>query len=91
MARQPFYFFYYRENALHYEGKKGKIVKQITDADHVCETEGVRIMALSRKPVTGMKDILPEEMKIRDYVTGVIRRPTGRSDLPPLRPPVWST
>ncbi len=30
-------------------------------------------MALSKKPVTGMKDILPEEMQIRDYVTGVIK------------------
>lgn len=34
-------------------------------------------MALSRKPVTGMKDILPEEMKIRDYVTGVIKETYG--------------
>ena len=25
-------------------------------------------MALVKKPVTGMKDILPEEMQIRDYV-----------------------
>ncbi|MDE7063175.1 MAG: ATP phosphoribosyltransferase regulatory subunit, partial [Lachnospiraceae bacterium] len=30
-------------------------------------------MALSKKPVTGMKDILPEEMLIRDYVQGVIK------------------
>ena len=30
-------------------------------------------MALSKKPVTGMKDILPEEMKIRDYVQNVIK------------------
>lgn len=30
-------------------------------------------MTLSKKPVTGMKDILPEEMKIRDYVMGVIK------------------
>ena len=30
-------------------------------------------MALSKKPVTGMKDILPEEMEIRDYVIGVIK------------------
>lgn len=29
-------------------------------------------MALSKKPTTGMKDILPQEMKIRDYVIGVI-------------------
>ena len=30
-------------------------------------------MALTKKPVTGMKDILPEEMQIRDYVIGVIK------------------
>lgn len=30
-------------------------------------------MALSKKPVTGMKDILPAEMQIRDYVTRVIK------------------
>lgn len=30
-------------------------------------------MALSKKPVTGMKDILPAEMQIRDYATRVIR------------------
>jgi histidyl-tRNA synthetase len=30
-------------------------------------------MALSKKPVTGMKDILPAEMQIRDYVIGVIK------------------
>lgn len=30
-------------------------------------------MALSKKPVTGMRDILPAEMQIRDYVIGVIK------------------
>ncbi len=35
-------------------------------------------MALSKKPVTGMRDILPEEMKIRDYVIGVIKETYGR-------------
>ena len=30
-------------------------------------------MALSKKPVNGMKDILPAEMEIRDYVTSVIK------------------
>ena len=30
-------------------------------------------MALSKKPVNGMKDILPAEMEIRDYVTDVIK------------------
>lgn len=30
-------------------------------------------MGLKKKPVTGMKDILPEEMEIRDYVIGLIK------------------
>ncbi len=30
-------------------------------------------MALKKKPVTGMKDILPREMEIRDYVIGLIK------------------
>ena len=30
-------------------------------------------MALKKKPVTGMKDILPREMEIRNYVTSIIR------------------
>lgn len=30
-------------------------------------------MALKKKPVTGMKDILPAEMQIRDYVMGIIK------------------
>ena len=28
-------------------------------------------MALKKKPVTGMKDMLPAEMEIRDYVIGL--------------------
>lgn len=35
-------------------------------------------MALSKKPTTGMKDILPEEMLVRDYVIGVIKETYGR-------------
>ncbi|MDD3367261.1 MAG: histidine--tRNA ligase [Lachnospiraceae bacterium] len=35
-------------------------------------------MALNKKPVTGMKDILPEEMKIREYVMGVIKDTYGK-------------
>ncbi len=31
-------------------------------------------MPLSKKPVTGMKDIMPDEMVIRDYVIGVITK-----------------
>ncbi len=34
-------------------------------------------MALSKKPMTGMKDILPEEMEIRDYVIGIIKETYG--------------
>ncbi len=35
-------------------------------------------MALSKKPVTGMKDILPNEMQIRDYVISVIKETYGK-------------
>lgn len=35
-------------------------------------------MALSKKPVTGMKDILPAEMEIRDYVISVIKETYGK-------------
>ena len=34
-------------------------------------------MALKKKPVTGMKDILPKEMEVRNYVTGLIRETYG--------------
>ena len=35
-------------------------------------------MALSKKPTTGMKDILPREMQIRDYVMSVIKDTYGK-------------
>ncbi|MCR5102101.1 MAG: histidine--tRNA ligase [Butyrivibrio sp.] len=35
-------------------------------------------MALIKKPVTGMKDVLPAEMKLRDYVIGVIKETYGK-------------
>jgi histidyl-tRNA synthetase len=35
-------------------------------------------MALSKKPTTGMKDILPQEMQIRDYVISVIKDTYGK-------------
>ena len=35
-------------------------------------------MALNKKPLTGMKDILPEEMQIRDYVISVIKDTYGK-------------
>ena len=31
-------------------------------------------MALIKKPVNGMKDILPEEMQLREYLMGIIRK-----------------
>ena len=37
------------------------------------EKEKGEIMALNKKPVTGMKDVLPAEMQIRDYVINVIQ------------------
>ncbi|WP_027216788.1 histidine--tRNA ligase [Butyrivibrio fibrisolvens] len=35
-------------------------------------------MALIKKPVTGMKDVLPAEMQLRDYVIGVIKETYAR-------------
>jgi len=35
-------------------------------------------MALIKKPVTGMKDVLPAEMQLRDYVIGVIKDTYGK-------------
>lgn len=35
-------------------------------------------MALTKKPVTGMKDILPNEMALRDYVISVIKETYGK-------------
>ena len=37
------------------------------------ELAGGKNMAMKKKPVTGMKDILPQEMEIRDYVIGLIK------------------
>ena len=48
-------------------------------------------MALSKKPVNGMKDILPEEMQIRDYVQQVIKETYRNSVLHRLRPLAWKT
>ena len=35
-------------------------------------------MALIKKPTTGMKDILPREMQIRDYLIGLIKETYGK-------------
>lgn len=44
-------------------------------------------MALNKKPVTGMKDIMPEEMKIRDYVISVIKDTYGKFGFTPMETP----
>ena len=44
-------------------------------------------MALSKKPTTGMKDILPEEMEIRDYVIGIIKETYGNFGFTPIETP----
>ena len=44
-------------------------------------------MALNKKPVTGMKDIMPSEMQIRDYVIGVIKETYGRFGFTPMETP----
>lgn len=44
-------------------------------------------MALNKKPVTGMKDILPEEMQIRDYVMGVIKENYRKFGFTPIETP----
>ena len=44
-------------------------------------------MALSRKPVNGMKDILPAEMEIRDYVTNVIKETYRSFGFTPIETP----
>lgn len=44
-------------------------------------------MALSKKPVNGMKDILPAEMEIRDYVTSVIKDTYRNFGFTPIETP----
>ena len=44
-------------------------------------------MALSKKPVTGMKDILPKEMQIRDYVMQVIKENYRKFGFTPIETP----
>ncbi|MBQ3165493.1 MAG: histidine--tRNA ligase [Lachnospiraceae bacterium] len=44
-------------------------------------------MALSKKPVNGMKDIMPDEMQIRDYVISVIKETYGKFGFTPMETP----
>ncbi len=42
---------------------------------------------LSKKPVNGMKDIMPREMEIRDYVTGIIKETYRSFGFTPIETP----
>ncbi|MGN0481951.1 MAG: histidine--tRNA ligase [Lachnospiraceae bacterium] len=44
-------------------------------------------MALKKKPVTGMKDILPDEMLVRDYVQNVIKETYRSFGFTPIETP----
>ena len=44
-------------------------------------------MALIKKPVTGMKDIMPDEMQIRDYVMNVIKETYRAFGFTPIETP----
>lgn len=44
-------------------------------------------MTLVKKPVTGMKDILPEEMEIRDYLIGIIKEVYKSYGFTPIETP----
>lgn len=48
-------------------------------------------MALNKKPVTGMKDVLPGEMLIRDYVMNVIKENYRKFGFTPIETPCVET
>ena len=45
-------------------------------------------MALTKKPVNGMKDILPREMQIRDYLIGLVKETYRSFGFTPIETPV---
>ncbi len=48
-------------------------------------------MALNKKPVNGMKDILPYEMEVRDYVTSVIKDTYRSFGFTPIETPAMES
>ena len=44
-------------------------------------------MGLIKKPTTGMKDILPKEMQIRDYVTQLVKETYQTFGFTPIETP----
>ncbi|SCX97294.1 histidyl-tRNA synthetase [Pseudobutyrivibrio sp. AR14] len=48
-------------------------------------------MALNKKPVNGMKDILPYEMEVRDYVTSIIKDTYRSFGFTPIETPAMES
>ncbi len=48
-------------------------------------------MALNKKPVNGMKDIMPYEMEVRDYVTSVIKETYRSFGFTPIDTPLMES
>ena len=48
-------------------------------------------MALNKKPVNGMKDILPYEMEVRDYVTSIIKETYRSFGFTPIETPAMES
>ena len=45
-------------------------------------------MSLTKKPINGMKDILPREMQIRDYVTSLVKETYGNFGFQSIETPI---
>ena len=50
-----------------------KNIMEYIDRSMNDRTKRRMVMALKKKPVTGMKDMMPAEMEVRDYVIGLIK------------------
>ncbi|MCR5417091.1 MAG: histidine--tRNA ligase [Pseudobutyrivibrio sp.] len=48
-------------------------------------------MALNKKPVNGMKDIMPYEMEVRDYVTSIIKETYRSFGFTPIETPAMES
>lgn len=70
-----------------YLWKRAKGCKIVNDY----EKEKGESMALNKKPVTGMKDVLPAEMQLRDYVMNVIKENYRKFGFTPIETPCVET
>ena len=48
-------------------------------------------MALTKTPVTGMKDIMPDEMEIRDYLISLIKETYKSFGFTPIETPAMES